>query len=82
MWFIEGGRLMLKHKKGQVMVEWGVLLAIIIIVILVFLNGPFRQRYKNTLESAADGMEDMANRLRASRPCIVNGAVVPPSQCQ
>ena len=57
----------LRNKRAQSTVEYVVLVAIVISVILAFVGGPFRTAYNSTLEKATNGMEDMAARLRASR---------------
>ena len=57
----------LRNKRAQSTVEYVVLVAIVISVILAFVGGPFRGAYNATLEQATNGMTDMANRLRSSR---------------
>jgi len=61
---------MLKNQKGQSTVEYVVLVAVIIVVILGFLRvgGPFQNALNGTFQQATNGMEDMANRLAGSRP--------------
>ncbi len=61
---------MLKSRKGQSTVEYLILVGIVIVVIILFLSptGVFRKAYSNTLASATNGMETMANRLQNSRP--------------
>ena len=59
-----------KKDKGQSTVEYLVLFAAIIAVIIIFLQpgGVFSTAYNGTLSQGTNGMEDMANRLRTSRP--------------
>lgn len=61
---------MLKSRKGQSTVEYLILVGIVIAVIILFLSptGVFRAAYTNTLTSATNGMEAMADRLKNSRP--------------
>ena len=57
-------------KKGQSTVEYVILFAAVIAVIILFVGGsgsPFGQAFNNTLTSGTNGMEDMANRLATSR---------------
>ena len=60
------------HKrKGQSTVEYIILVAAVIAVILVFVgspSSPFRVAFTNTLTQGTNGMEDMSNRLMTSRP--------------
>ena len=60
------------HKrKGQSTVEYIILVAAVIAVILVFVgsdNTGFRKAFTNALTQATNGMENMAGRLSASRP--------------
>lgn len=60
------------HKrKGQSTVEYIILVAAVIAVILVFVGSstsPFRVAFTNILTQGTNGMEDMANRLSTSRP--------------
>lgn len=70
-------------KIGQSTVEYVVLVAGVLAVIVFFTVGnqsPFRQAFNRTLLSATNGMEDMANRLRDSRPSEKKsgGGGVPP----
>ena len=58
----------LRNKRAQSTVEYVILVAIVIAVILAFTNGVFRTSYNKTLVQATNGMEDMANRLMNSRP--------------
>ena len=57
-------------KQGQSTVEYILLFAAIIAILIVFLrpNGIFQNAYQNTLELGTNGMSDMANRLSGSRP--------------
>ena len=58
----------LRNKRAQSTVEYVILVAIVIAVILAFTNGIFRTSYNDTLAKATNGMTDMANRLFMSRP--------------
>ncbi len=59
------------HKrKGQSTVEYIILVAAVVAVILFFAgsaNSPFRRAFNQALISGTDGMENMAGRLNASR---------------
>lgn len=55
-------------KKGQSTVEYIILVAAIIGALIIFLPGTFRNAYNATLSSGTNGMENMADRLRGSRP--------------
>lgn len=57
-----------KKKKGQSTVEYILLFAGIIAIMIVFLgkNGPFAKAYNETLHRGSDGMVNMANRLSES----------------
>ena len=62
---------MLRSKKGQSTVEYIILVAGVIAVIVVFVgspSSPFRSALNRTYASATNGMENMANRLANSRP--------------
>lgn len=62
---------MLRTRKGQSTLEYLVLVAMVIAILVIFLNptsGIFGQAYNRTLKAGSDGMEDMANRLARSRP--------------
>jgi uncharacterized protein (UPF0333 family) len=62
---------MLRNKKGQSTLEYVILVAGIILIIIWFVganNSPFQNALNSTLQQATNGMEDMANRLRGSRP--------------
>ncbi len=60
------------HKrKGQSTVEYIILVAAVIAVILFFAGSPtspFRRAFNSTLISGTNGMENMAGRLSGSRP--------------
>lgn len=71
-----------KKNKGQSTVEYIILVAAVIAVLIVFLPGMFSDRYEAALTDGTDGMEDMSLRLKASRPCVIDGAVADPSACQ
>lgn len=59
-----------KKKKGQSTLEYIILLTGIVAVMLAFLSkgSPFAKAYNKTLILGTNGMEQMANRLRFSRP--------------
>ena len=62
---------MLRSKKAQSTVEYLILVAGVIAILLFFVGNPgspFRTALNNTYNSAIDGMENMANRLNTSRP--------------
>ena len=63
---------MLRNKKGQSTLEYVILVAGVIIVIIWFVGNPATSPFQNSLNStyqqATNGMDDMANRLRNSRP--------------
>ena len=61
-----------KKKKGQSTVEYIILVAAVLAVIIVFLkpNGVFSTALNDTLKTGTNGMLDMANRLAISRPNI------------
>lgn len=62
---------MLRSKLGQSTVEYIILVAGVIAIIVVFAgsgNSPFRAALNRTYASATNGMENMANRLANSRP--------------
>lgn len=59
-----------KRKKGQVTLEFIILVAAIIAILIVFLNpngGVFSTALNRTLQEGTNGMENMARRLRQSR---------------
>lgn len=57
-------------KKGQSTVEYIVLAAAVIAVLLVFLRpgGVFVNAFNQTLSTGTNGMTNMADRLAGSRP--------------
>lgn len=59
-----------KKKKGQSTVEYIILVAAIISLLIIFLgpNGPFRQAFNDALTTGTNGMVNMAGRLAGSRP--------------
>ena len=57
-----------RKKKGQSTIEYIILVAAVIGALLVFLPNTFQTAYEATLNSATNGMEDMGDRLSASRP--------------
>jgi uncharacterized protein (UPF0333 family) len=57
-----------KKKKGQSTVEYIILVAAIIAALIIFLPGTFQNAYNAALQSGTNGMENMADRLSASRP--------------
>jgi uncharacterized protein (UPF0333 family) len=62
---------LLKRKKGQSTLEYLVLVAMVIAILVVFLNpsgGIFSTAYNQTLAAGTNGMTDMAERLGRSRP--------------
>ena len=67
--------LRLKKKIGQSTVEYILLFTAVIAVLIVFLigeNSPFHKKLNDTLNDGTEGMAEMANRLRTSRP-VTNG---------
>lgn len=61
---------MVRKKKGQSTLEYVILVAGVVAILILFLTAdesPFRQAYNDTLHQGTDGMVDMANRLRTSR---------------
>lgn len=58
----------LKKNKGQSTVEYIILVAAVIAAVFVFITGTFRTQFGQTLNSASNGMKNMADRLSASRP--------------
>jgi uncharacterized protein (UPF0333 family) len=61
---------MLKSKKGQVTVEYIILVAAVLAVIIVFVtsdNSPFKKAFNNALTTGTQGMTSMANALSNSR---------------
>ena len=62
---------MLRKKTGQSTVEYVLLVTAVIVILVFFLvsgNSPFKTKINETLNSGTEGMVDMANRLRNSRP--------------
>jgi hypothetical protein len=59
-----------KQKKGQSTVEYIILVAVVIAVLIVFLSpgGPFGQAFNTTLLGGTNGMTNMSARLAGSRP--------------
>lgn len=57
-------------KKGQSTIEYIVLVTGVIAILIAFLSpsGVFRTSYNRALSQGTNGMEDMATRLRGSRP--------------
>jgi len=56
-----------KKKKGQSTVEYIILVAAIIGALIIFLPGTFKSAFNAALTSGTNGMENMADRLSASR---------------
>lgn len=62
---------MLKNRKAQSTLEYIILIAAVIAVMLIFLageNSPFRSALNSTLEDATNSMSEMSGRLGDSRP--------------
>ena len=57
-----------RKKKGQSTVEYIILVAAIIGALIIFLPTTFKNAYNATLRSGTNGMQNMADRLRVSRP--------------
>jgi hypothetical protein len=59
-----------KKKKGQSTVEYIILVAAVIGLLIVFLgpDGVFQTAFNDTLSAGTDGMFNMAQRLNSSRP--------------
>ena len=60
---------MLRSKKGQSTVEYLILVAGVIAILLVFVGNsgsPFRKALNSTYDSATNGMQNMAGRLANS----------------
>jgi Flp pilus assembly pilin Flp len=53
----------LKNNRGQGMTEYLVLLAIVITVVVAFLNGPFRNALNGMLNNSAGLMEGVGGDL-------------------
>ena len=66
---LQGKLFSKKDKKGQSTVEYLLLVAAIITVLILFLkpDGPFAKSYNDALTKGSSGMEQMANRLSDSR---------------
>ncbi len=62
--------MMLKNKKGQSTLEYILLVAAVVAVLVTFLGpgGTFSTNLGNTLEKSTNDMLNMANRLSTSRP--------------
>ncbi len=58
----------LRSKKAQSTLEYIILVAVIILVLTIFLPGIFQTHLTQTYTYGTNGMLDMANRLRNSRP--------------
>jgi len=56
-----------KKSKGQSTIEYIILVAAVIGGLLVFLSGTFNQSYERSINSALNGMENMAERVRVGR---------------
>ncbi|MCA9401518.1 MAG: class III signal peptide-containing protein [Candidatus Omnitrophica bacterium] len=58
-----------KKKKGQSTVEYIILVAAVLAVLILFLqpNGPFYRAFNETLTTGTNGMTNMATRLYLSR---------------
>jgi hypothetical protein len=57
----------LNQKKGQSTLEYIILVAGVVAVLLVFLAGPFRTDLQQTYQDSMNDMDDMAQRLSDSR---------------
>jgi uncharacterized protein (UPF0333 family) len=60
-----------KKKKGQSTLEYIILVTGVIAILIVFLNprnGVFVTAFNTTLQQGTNGMTNMAQRLRGSRP--------------
>jgi uncharacterized membrane protein len=57
----------LNQKKGQSTLEYIILVAGVVAVLLVFLAGTFRTDLQQTYQDFMDVMDDMATRLSDSR---------------
>lgn len=59
-----------RKKRGQSTLEYLILVAGVIALLIVFLgpNGVFRDAFNQTLSTGTNGMDEMATRLRNSRP--------------
>ncbi len=64
-------KLQTKKKKGQVTLEYIILVAAIIAIFVIFLNpttGVFSQSLNQTLKTGTNQMINMAGRLATSQP--------------
>ena len=62
---------MLRKKTGQSTVEYILLVTAVILILIFFLvagNSPFKSKINQTLNEGTEGMLNMAQRLRLSRP--------------
>ncbi len=62
---------MLRSKRAQSTVEYIILVAGVIAILIFFVgspSSPFRTALNSTYQSATNGMVNMANRLQNSRP--------------
>ena len=62
---------MLRSKKGQSTVEYIILVAGVVAILIVFVgssSSPFRTALNTTYGTATNGMNTMATRLMNSRP--------------
>ena len=60
-----------RKKKGQSTLEYIILVTGVIAILIVFLNptnGIFNTAFNSTLSEGTNGMTDMSNRLKNSRP--------------
>jgi competence protein ComGC len=59
-----------QKDKGQSTVEYIILVAAVIAVLIIFLgpNGVFKNAFNQTLQTGTNGMMNMAGRLSGSRP--------------
>ena len=64
------GMLKRRKQKGQSTLEYIILVAAVIAIIIAFLapNGPFRTRLNSTLQSSADTLGNFSTRLNQSYP--------------
>lgn len=53
----------MRSRRGQSTLEYIILVAAIIAALIVFLNGTFKSRVSETLDTGTNSMVDMANRL-------------------
>ncbi|HPD84624.1 MAG TPA: class III signal peptide-containing protein [Candidatus Omnitrophota bacterium] len=61
-------RKLRSRKRGQSTMEYLILVAGVIAILIVFLkpSGVFRTALNSTYQDASQGMENMANRLKGS----------------